>query len=215
MMTKNDYPNLSMNSQADIITTPPANRGRDCNLVITGFMGIGKSTVGKLLAESMARIFVDMDAVIEKEEQTTIKDIFETRGEAYFRRCETGLASKIAPLKSQVIATGGGTFLNWKNYELFIAYNACVVYLSASLEEILKRLSLNHSYRPPTGPCQDLRDLRPLLASRIGNEAKLRELFESRLTIYERIPFKVDTEGKMPHEVALRVLDLYSLFSKK
>lgn len=188
-----------MRSQADIIATP---NFRDCNLVITGFMGVGKSTVGKLLAESMARIFVDMDAVIEEEERATIKDIFETRGEDYFRRCEARLASKIAPLKSQVIATGGGTFLNWKNYELFLAYNACVVYLSASLQEILKRLSLNHPYRP-------------LLASRMGNEAKLRELFESRLTIYERIPFKVDTEGKMPQEVALRVLDLYSLFSKK
>ena len=173
------------------------------NIVITGFMGVGKSTVGKLVAEPLARNFIDMDATIEEEEKISIREIFTERGEPYFRKCESRLVEKLCKMRSLVIATGGGTFLQWKSHELFFANQAFIVSLTAPLSEILKRLS---------DPL-----CRPLLASRTRNETALKDLFESRQSIYNKLTNKVDTTGKTAKEVANLVLDLFyhSSLSKK
>lgn len=174
-------------------------RLNQCNIVITGFMGVGKSTAGKLVAESLACNFIDMDTIIEEEEKASICEIFTERGEPYFRKCESRLVKKLCKMQSLVIATGGGTFLQWKNYELFFASHAFIISLTAPLYEILKRLS-DH-------PC------RPLLASRIRNEAALKELFECRETIYRKVPNQIDTTGKTAKEVSSLILHLFNRYS--
>ena len=82
------------------------------NLVLTGMMGVGKSTIGKRLAKKLGLKFIDLDKIIEKREGTTIKDIFNTKGEDYFRKIEKRTALQEFKKSNNVIALGGGAFMN-------------------------------------------------------------------------------------------------------
>jgi shikimate kinase len=82
------------------------------NLVLTGMMGVGKSTIGSALAKKLKLIFFDIDKIIEKENSTTIKDIFEKEGEAKFREIEKKTVFRVLGNKESVIALGGGAFMN-------------------------------------------------------------------------------------------------------
>lgn len=160
------------------------------SVVLTGFMGVGKSTVGRLLAEVMGRQFLDMDETIEAEEGRSVGEIFARQGEAYFRQMEADLVARIAHLPARVIASGGGTFLRWENHELFAANGTCIVSLSAPLAVIQTRLSC----------CT----LRPLL----GNKETIADLYAARLAVYRRIPRQVDTGGKTPRQVVREILSI-------
>ena len=136
------------------------------NIILIGFMGCGKTSVGKRLAESENMEFLDTDEWIEREQQTTISEIFETKGEAAFRNMETECLRQILEYtgKPFVLSVGGGLPIREENRKLLLQIGH-VVYLKASPEVIYKRLH-NDKTRPllqgmnPRGRIMDLMNAR-------------------------------------------------------
>jgi shikimate kinase len=159
------------------------------NIILVGFMGTGKSTVGKLLAKKTGLRFVDMDALIEKREQRTINEIFRTDGEPYFRALEYELAKELANQSGLVIATGGGIVLNPENIRAFKA-SGLVVCLTAATEEIVRRVATCSA--------------RPLLAT--DKEKQVRSLLKKRQPLYDALPFQVPTDGQSPQQITAKIL---------
>ena len=89
----------------------------NCNIILCGFMGSGKSTVGLLLAKKLGMSFIDLDTYIEKKEGMTVSKIFEKYGEPYFRKVEKESAKELAEKNGLVIAAGGGTLVDKENAE--------------------------------------------------------------------------------------------------
>ena len=142
------------------------------NIVLIGFMGSGKTSVGKVMSRHMFKDFVDVDSVIEKEQGCSINEIFETKGEEYFRSLEQECINKLAKKKGQIIATGGGLPIYSK-----IPEKSLIVFIDADFDIILKRL-----------PAKE-RAKRPLLQ----DESKARGLFDERKDTYkEQALFRVD-----------------------
>lgn len=130
------------------------------NIVLTGMPGCGKSTVAKLLAQSLNRQIIDLDAEIEKSEGCKIPEIFEKHGEEYFRAKESEIVAKFAEMQGAIIATGGGAILNTRNRRN-LRKNGFVVFIQRNLENL-----------PVAG--------RPL-SQRKGVE----KIYEERLPIYQ------------------------------
>lgn len=116
------------------------------NIILCGFMGSGKTVVGKEIAKIMGRKFIDTDELIEKEQGIAIKAIFAARGEEYFRELEYEVCKKIAEYKNCVISTGGGAMTFQRNVET-IKKGGKVVFLDASFPVICERIGDN-STRP-------------------------------------------------------------------
>ena len=111
------------------------------NIILIGYMGSGKSTVGRKAAKAVEYNFLDTDALIEKEEGVTISKLFEEKGEQYFREKETETIRKlIAEPKGNIIATGGGLPMKEGNAELLKELGT-VIYLKAETDTLMKRLS--------------------------------------------------------------------------
>jgi len=110
------------------------------NISLIGFMGSGKTTAGRLLADRMGYLFLDLDELIEISEQRKINDIFRESGEDYFRDIESKIVKKIAYNKTCVFACGGGAVLRGENTKI-ISKNCFVVYLKISPLEAIRRLS--------------------------------------------------------------------------
>jgi shikimate kinase len=161
------------------------------NIVLTGFMGTGKSTVGRRLAARLGRPFVDTDAVIEAR-HGPIPAIFAEHGEARFRELERELAVHLGAQRRLVVATGGRLLLDPAN-EAALGATGVIVCLVASVDELVARLA-------------DEADERPLL--RGGDPAeRIAELLAERAPGYGRFP-QVRTDGLTPDEVADAVLAL-------
>ena len=116
------------------------------NIVLCGFMGAGKTVVGKELAKIMGRKFVDTDEMIEEETGISIPAIFAARGEEYFRELEYEMCKKTANLKNVVVSTGGGAMTFERNVEA-IKKGSKVVFLDASFDVICDRVG-DASSRP-------------------------------------------------------------------
>jgi aspartate racemase len=153
------------------------------NIVLTGFMGTGKSTVGRLLAAQLGRDFVDTDAIIE-ERHGPIPEIFEARGEPTFRAMEHGVATELATRTGLVIATGGGMLIDPATAEILGGRVFC---LSAPADELVRRVR-------PGAPG------RPLLQTS-DPAARIAELLRERAGAYSRFE-PVDTSDLGPGEVA-------------
>ncbi|MBS3898077.1 MAG: shikimate kinase [Dethiobacter sp.] len=154
------------------------------NLVLIGFMGTGKTEVGRLLAQRLNRCFVDTDQVIVRQEGKTIAEIFRERGEKYFRQLEQALAEELKNQQNLVIATGGGFVLNEVN-SAALRQSAFVVWLTADLAVLRERLKDD--------------DSRPLF----NKETDFAALYSNRLPIYRRASHvRVDTAEKTPLDVA-------------
>ena len=160
------------------------------NIVLIGFMGSGKTSVGKSLARQLHKDFVDVDSVIEKEQGTSITDIFASKGEEYFRGLEQKCINELTQKKGQVIATGGGVPIHST-----ISENSLIVYIDADFDVIVNRLPKKE------------RDKRPLF----NDEAKARALFDARKDTYKALAtFSVDANQKIPtfiHVIVDYVLD--------
>lgn len=161
------------------------------NLVLAGFMGTGKSAVGRILARRLGRSFVEMDAEIERRASRAIREIFASDGEAAFRAMERAWVREQADLPGpgRVIATGGGVVLDPANLE-DLGRRGVIVCLTASPGALNARLRGDPS--------------RPLLEG--GREDRILALLESRRALYEAIPLRVDTSDRTPEEVAAEVL---------
>ncbi|MFC1594585.1 shikimate kinase, partial [Candidatus Omnitrophota bacterium] len=110
----------------------------DRNIALVGFMGAGKTAVGKLLANRLNRTFVDVDDVIEQRESRPISDIFSQDGEPYFRKIEKEATKEVALQPKRVIACGGGVVLDKENIAN-LKGTSTIIYLKTTPEVILKR----------------------------------------------------------------------------
>ena len=173
-----------------LVGVGPAAEG---NLVLTGFMGTGKTTVGRVLAERLGLDFVDTDAVIESR-AGPIHEIFERDGEETFRGMERRVARELAGRAGLVIATGGRMMLD-PECAACLEPAASVVCLDATPETILERIG-------DSAP-------RPLLDVPDA-AARLRELLAERAEGYGRFT-SVDTDGRSPDEVADAVMSRLGL----
>ena len=160
---------------------------------LVGFMGSGKTTVGRLLADRLGWSFVDLDAEIEAEQGLSIAEIFERHGEAYFRSLETEAIRQQARLAQtgwpQVIALGGGAFAQPCNFDL-VGHNGVTVWLDCPLAVAWRRVECNSD--------------RPLARDR----EKFAELYEVRRASYARADFRVDAAAEDPESVVEAVLAL-------
>ncbi len=161
------------------------------NIVLTGFMGTGKSEVGRKLAERLGMTLVELDAEIEKAEGMTIKEIFSRFGESYFRDRETETVKRFEDRENIVISTGGGVVMREENMES-LRKKGVIVCLTATPETVLSR----------TGGS----DERPLLNVEDPLE-KIRELLESRRPFYERADIVIETDSLTPAEVAEEIIE--------
>jgi shikimate kinase len=161
------------------------------NLVLTGFMGTGKTTVGRLLAERLGRPFVDTDALIE-ERHGPISALFAEHGEAHFRALERQVAAELGARDGLIVATGGRLLLDPANVAT-LGSSGTVVCLTASVDALVDRL------RGEAGT-------RPLLREGDPHQ-RITTLLDERRAGYSRFP-QVDTDGRTADEVADAVLAL-------
>lgn len=161
------------------------------NIVLTGYMGTGKSTVGRLVAAELGREFVDMDTLIEQCEGRPIPRIFAENGEAYFRQLEADLCRKLAEQEDLVIATGGGALVPEANLRVVEA-GGLVVCLDCDPAVLWQRI----------GQSED----RPMLAERDEDRfVRLAALLEQRAPAYGRIKHHLDVTHLSPEEAARRI----------
>jgi shikimate kinase/3-dehydroquinate synthase len=163
-------------------------------VVLAGFMGTGKTEVGRALADILDVEFVDTDSLVENEAGMTIAEIFERHGEARFREMEAEVCRNLAPIGGAVVATGGGTLFNLDNFRRLCALGT-VVLLESTVDAMIERLKrskvrpLLHEGHAPGGPLRD----------------RVEQLLEERRPIYDRIKFRVDTTGRSPAEAAAEI----------
>jgi len=141
------------------------------NLILIGFMGSGKSTVGRELAKVLEMTFVDTDHYIENKEKMKIKEIFALKGEKYFREIEAKYVREISKMNNTVISTGGGVVASDTNIML-LKRSGFVIYLDCTVECIYMRVSRRNT-RPLLNDAEDLHSrIVELLSERVGNYKK-------------------------------------------
>ena len=164
------------------------------NIVLVGFMGSGKTTVGKLLSEKTGMPLIDMDSIIVERAGKTINEIFAEEGEPHFRALERELVKELAATEGHIISTGGGIVLNPDNIADF-EQTGLVVCLLVDAETVLDRVRHDTT--------------RPLLAG--DKAAKIVELLERRKPLYDSIQHRIDTSGRpSPLPTAEEIIELYN-----
>ena len=163
------------------------------NILLVGFMAVGKSTISRLLAKELNTFVVDTDDIIENLEHKKIKDIFESDGEAHFRTLEKDCAEWLEnSVSGSVIATGGGFYKvpNIKNI-------GKIIYLQSSFEKIIERIN---SYKN----AEEMISKRPLLQ----NLEKAKALYNSRISDYEKIAdYIINIEDLSYEKVVEKIID--------
>ena len=162
------------------------------NIVLTGFMATGKSTVGALLAKKLHRVFFDIDTAIEHRTGLVIPRIFAEHSEPFFRAIEKGICHEIALQRNLVVATGGGALIDPDSRATMLK-TSFLICLTASPEVIEARLRGS--------------DIRPLAG-------EWRERLAERQAIYHTLPYIIDTTDKTPQQVAEEVLRLWRSASR-
>jgi len=163
------------------------------NIILCGFMGCGKSTVGKALAQISGKVFVDMDSLIEKEQNMRIPEIFEKYGENYFRELEHKTCIDLSQKRDLVIASGGGTLISQRNADI-LAQTGIIVFLEVPLKEISLRLKNDTS--------------RPLLNTS-NREQVMAGLFNFRIPLYKKNAEFIVNGANSPYNIA-REIDIKS-----
>jgi shikimate kinase len=162
------------------------------NIVITGFMGTGKSVAAKELARKLKMEFIDMDKIIEERQETSIADIFARYGEKYFREQENKLVKELSKEENTVIATGGGTLLSSDNARM-LGQAGEIVCLYADSQTIYNRVKRKNN--------------RPLLKGE-NVLSEINRLFKERKKIYDNIKWKIDTTNLNIQEVTDKIIAL-------
>jgi 3-dehydroquinate dehydratase-2 len=170
------------------------------NIVLIGFMGCGKTTFGRKLAKRYKCEFIDTDKFIEAEQGMSVQDIFEKKGEPYFRELEKELCKKISDNIGCVIATGGGIIKNDENMDC-LGKNGVIVYLKASPEHIFRNIGHDSS--------------RPLLQGK-NKMKKIRQLMAERIPTYEKnADITINTAGQTVNRITNRIYERLKKYNMK
>lgn len=161
------------------------------NIVLCGFMGSGKSTIGNLLSRKMGMAFIDLDAYIEKKENKSVSQIFEESGEEYFRQLERDAVKELAYKKSVILATGGGTLTFQENVDVLRNADNKIILLDLPVEVVSQRLK-NDTERP--------------LLNRPDKETVMRELYEKRLPLYRSAADIIVNAANSPMQVCMEII---------
>jgi shikimate kinase len=166
-------------------------------VILIGFMGAGKSSVGQALAESLGWSFEDLDQRIERREKLKVVEIFRHTGEAGFRRAEhAALKEMLDELRTgikKIIAFGGGTFVQKGNAKLVEEADVPTVFLDASAQELWRR-------------CRQQADEEGIVRPLLGSLSGFRELYHSRRPHYLKASFRYETGSKSIDQIAAEVL---------
>ena len=160
------------------------------NIFLTGFMGCGKTSVGRVLSARLGCDFVDLDQAIVREAGVSIKEIFASQGEPAFRRLESQALARVAAGAGAVVSTGGGAVIAPENREL-MRQTGSIVNLTASIGAIAARLSRDSE--------------RPLLEGDASAE-RIRSMLEAREQFYADADLRIDTTAKTIEAVAAEIL---------
>lgn len=160
------------------------------NIILCGFMGCGKSTVGKNVARKIGKMFLDMDTYIEEKAGMTVSEIFEKHGEDGFRNMEHEACLELAEMSDLVVATGGGAFTFERNVQAFKGRDT-IVFLDVPLEVIKNRLK-NDKTRP--------------LLQRPDKDEAMKELFDKRYPIYKNAADVIVAGQNTPLKTAYLVI---------
>ena len=166
------------------------------NLVLLGMMGVGKTTLGKLVAKNQGLEFFDTDTNIENKNSMTINEIFEQKGENFFRLEEKKEILNLLSKQDCVIALGGGAFMD-KTIRESVLKNAISVWLDIDLKILNQRLKWNQK--------------RPLL-KKYNNQKKLNELYEQRKNIYQLANHKIVCDKLNKENIVNRIIRLYEKY---
>jgi len=157
---------------------------------LVGFMGSGKTTVGRLLGRELGWPFIDLDTIIQTSQGASIVEMFEKAGEPFFRQLEHAALTEASRTEPAVIALGGGTFAQPANVEFIRGTGGATVWLDCSIEVLRVR-------------CAGLEN-RPLFR----DPQSFAQLLEQRLPYYRMADYRVSTEGGVPEEAVERILRL-------
>ena len=163
------------------------------NLVLTGMMGVGKTTVGKSLAEKLSYNFIDIDRLIETREGSSINMIFKRKSEAYFRRLETLISLEELKKDNIVVSLGGGAFLD-KSIRRAVRDSSISFWLDVEINELVKRL--NNSKK------------RPLLTKKNLKET-VNKIYLERKKTYNEADFRIKCNFLKPEIIVKKILKLY------
>ena len=163
------------------------------NLILLGMMGVGKTTIGKIVAKTQGLEFIDTDAFIEKKNLMTVKEIFKKKGEIFFRNEEKKYVLKLLKKNNCVIALGGGAFIN-KSIRKSILKNCVSIWLDANANILTRRVKWNNK--------------RPLL----NNEnipGKINKLYAERKNLYKMADHKIICDRLNKIEIAKKIIFFY------
>jgi len=160
------------------------------NIILIGFMGSGKTEVGRRLAERLGYRFVDTDSIIEDKTGKSINEIFNEEGEPYFRKLEKEVIRDLRCVQQYVISTGGGLGANRENLQILKSVGL-VIWLKVSPHKVLERVG-TQTHRP----LLNVKDQR----------AAIEELLSLREPIYKEADLIIDTDNLTPEEVVDRIL---------
>jgi shikimate kinase len=163
------------------------------NIVLVGFMGTGKSAVGEALARRLKYAFYDTDQIIEAETGTSIKEIFNKKGELSFRAREADVVKGLSGKDHAVIACGGGVVLNPENL-ILLSKKGTLIRLEANITTLLERLE----------PMKD----RPLLSEAGDLKTQIESLLEERRPYYDEIDLSLNTSGRSVDEAVEKIVNM-------
>ncbi len=168
-------------------------------IVLVGYMGSGKSLIGRILADQMSYKFIDFDEFIENKEKCTVAEIFKLRGEIHFRKLEAKYLAEVLELKKTVIAMGGGTPCYGNNMERILnSINTRSIYLKTAIPILAERLYPEKSKRPLIAHLDSYEDLQEFIG---------KHLFE-RSNVYLKSEITITADGKTPFQISAEIKTL-------
>ncbi len=166
------------------------------NLILLGMMGVGKSTLGKIVAKKLKLKFIDTDLSIEKKISMKIAEIFKNKGESFFRDLEEREVLESLKRNNHIIALGGGAFMN-KNIRDTILQNAISIWLDIDLKAINRRIKWNKK--------------RPLVDTKNTREI-IKKLYIKRKNIYKMADHKIKCDNLSKENIANKIIDFYEKY---
>jgi shikimate kinase len=175
---------------------PEADRLNDSRIYLTGFMGAGKSTIGKILAQRIGYRFYDTDHLVMRGFGKPVSVIFEQNGEEAFRNAEILVLNELAQRSNVVVSTGGGTLVRDETFAI-ARESGLLIYLRAPVSDLYERVIFSPKDRPQVDVPEQ--------------ESIFHEYFEQRRHYYERSDFTVDTVNRKPDDVVRDIMTALNL----